>query len=91
MTPDTARVTAWVEETRARLAEALAKEYGQLPSSAQSSADRLLPVVQALCAERAAEELRAAALEWQRLTDGSGPVARFLRARASSLTDGTSR
>lgn len=84
MTADAARVTAWVEAFGRRVLA------GQVLFTERGLSDEVasfLPVVDAIAAERAVEELRAAANEWVRLTEGSGPVARFLRARAAALTE----
>jgi len=62
---------------------------GSFPCVCQSERQRLaeaaLPTVERIAAERAASELADAANQWGYLSEGSRPVARFLRARAAAL------
>lgn len=53
--------------------------YDQLTDSGRAEVDRIV----ALIREVRAEALADAATEWAYLTEGSGPVVRFLRARAA--------
>lgn len=64
---------------------ALFWEHDPANADPEDLADALLPLVVAYGNQRAADVLADVAIEWRRLSDGTAPAARYIRARAAAL------